>query len=57
MKIYQRHEIESNYIDIDNECTIVLYDSKSVVHYINLNCELCLRALEEIKVVKKTTRT
>ena len=53
MKTYQTHEIKSDYINIDNEDTIVLYDSKSVVSYISLNCKLRLRTFEETKVVKK----
>ena len=53
MKICQTHEIKSDYIDIDNEDTIIFYDNKSAVSYISLSCELRLRTLEETKVVKK----
>ena len=53
MRTCQKHEIESGHIDINNEDTIVLYDSKSAVNYISLNCKLRLRALEEINIVKK----
>ena len=53
MKTCQIHEIESGYIDISNENTIILYDSKSAVSYISLSCELRLRTFEETKIVKK----
>ena len=49
----QKHEIESDHTDINNENTVILYDSKSVVNYINLSCELRLKALKETSVVKK----
>ena len=32
---------------------IVLYDSKSAVSYINLNCKLRLKAFKEVRVVNK----
>ena len=53
MKTCQTYEIELNYIDINNEGTIVLYDSKSAVSYISLNCELRLKTFRKTKVVKK----
>ena len=53
MKTCQKHEIESDYTDINNEDTIVLYDSKSAVSYINLDCRLCLKTLKKIKIIKK----
>ena len=53
IKTCQKHEIESRYIDIDNEGTIVLYDSKSIVNYISLDYELRLRAFKKINVVQK----
>ena len=53
MRTCQKHEIKLNYTDINNEDTIILYDSKNAVNYINLNCELRLRTLEEINVVRK----
>ena len=53
MKTCQTHEKESDYININNKDTIVLYDNKSAVNYISLDCELRLRTLEETKVVKK----
>ena len=53
MRTCQKHEIESDYIDIDNKDMIVLYDSKSAVSYINLNYKFRLKAFKEIKVVKK----
>ena len=53
MKTCQTYEIESDYIDINNKDTIVLYDSKSAVSYISLDCELRLRTFRKTKVVKK----
>ena len=53
MKTCQKHEIKSDHIDINNENTIILYDSKSAVNYINLDYELRLKAFEETSVVKK----
>ena len=53
MRTCQKHEIESDYIDIDNEGTIVLYDNKSAVSYISLDCKLRLKTLKETRVVKK----
>ena len=53
MKTCQTYGIEPDYIDIGNEGTIVLYDSKSAVNYISLSCELRLRTFRETKVVKK----
>ena len=53
IRICQKHEIESDHTDINNKNTIILYNSKSAVNYISLNCEFRLRALEEINVVKK----
>ena len=49
----QKHEIKSDHIDIDNEDTVVLYDSKNAVSYINLDCELRLKVFEETSVIKK----
>ena len=46
MRTCQKHEIESDYININNKDMIILYDSKSAVNYISLNCELRLKALE-----------
>ena len=48
--------ITSRYIDINNKGTIVLYDSKSIVNYINLNCELRLKAFKKISVVQKNDK-
>ena len=53
MRTCQKHEIESDYTDIDNENTIILYNSKSAVNYISLNCELRLRMFKEIKIIRK----
>ena len=53
MKTCQTHGIESDYIDINNENTVVLYDSKSAISYISLNCKFRLKTLEETKIVKK----
>ena len=53
MRTCQKHEIKSDYTDIDNESTIVLYDNKSAVSYISLNCEFRLKTFKEIKIVKK----
>ena len=53
MRTCQEHEIDSGHTDINNEDTIVLYDSKNVVNYINLDYELRLRAFEETNVVRK----
>ena len=53
IRIYQKHEIELNCIDINNKITIILYDSKNAVNYINLDCELCLKELGETNVVRK----
>ena len=53
MRTYQKHEIESDHININNEDTVILYDSKNAVSYINLNCELRLKALGEANVVRK----
>ena len=53
MRTCQKHKIKSDLIDINNEDTVVLYDSKNAVNYINLNCELRLRTFEEINIVRK----
>ena len=53
MKTCQKHGIESDYTDINNKDTVILYDSKSAVNYINLNCELRLKALKKTSVVSK----
>ena len=53
MGICQKHKIESHYIDMNNEGTIILYDSKSTINYINLECKLRLRAFRKINVVQK----
>ena len=53
MRTCQKHEIKSDHIEVNNENTIVLYNSKSDVNYINLNCEFRLKAFEETNVVKK----
>ena len=44
MRTYQKYDIKSRHTDINNEETIVLYDSKSAVSYINTDCELHLKA-------------
>ena len=56
MKICQKHEIESGHTDINNKDTVILYDSKSVVNYISLDCKFCLRALGETNVVRKNNK-
>ena len=53
MKTCQKHEIKSDYTDISNEGTVVLYNSKSAVNYISLSCELRLKALGKINIVNK----
>ena len=53
MRTCQKHKIESGHTDIDNENTVILYDSKSTVNYISLDCELRLKAFEKTSVVKK----
>ena len=53
MRIYQTHDIQSHYTDINNEETIILYDSKSAVNYINTDCKLRLKALNRINVVEQ----
>ena len=53
MKICQKHDIESQYTDIDNEETTILYDSKSAVNYISISCELRLRTLNKTNVVEQ----
>ena len=53
MRTYQTHDIQSHYIDINNERIIILYDSKSAVNYINTNCELCLKALNRINIIEQ----
>ena len=55
MRTCQRHEIELDYTDINNENTIILYDSKNAVSYINLNCEFRLKTFKEVKIVKKNS--
>ena len=56
IKTCQKHEIESGYTGIDNEDTIILYDSKSAVNYISWGCELRLKALRETSVVNKNDK-
>ena len=56
MRTYQKHDIESHNTDIDNEKTIVLYNSKSAVSYISTDCELCLRALNETNVIEQNDK-
>ena len=53
MKTCQKHGMESDYTDIENENTVVLYDSKNAVNYMTLNCELHLKTLEKTNVVNK----
>ena len=53
MRTCQKHEIESGHTDIDNEGTVILYDSKNAVNYISLDCELRLKAFEETNIIRK----
>ena len=48
----QKHNIKSQYIDIGNEETIILYDSKSVVNYTSTTYKLCLRAFNKTNIIK-----
>ena len=56
MKTCQKHEMKSDYIDIENENIIILYDSKSAVNYMILSCELRLKTLEKTNVVNKNNK-
>ena len=53
MRTCQKHEIESDHTDINNKDTVILYDSKNAISYINLNCEFRLRTFEKTSVVRK----
>ena len=53
MRTCQTYDIQSYYIDINNERTIILYDSKSAVNYINTDCELRLKALNRINIIEQ----
>ena len=59
MKTCQKHEIESNHININNEDTIILYDNKSAVSYISLDCQLRFFKKHSKKQAssEKTTKT
>ena len=56
MKICQKHDIESQYTDINNEGTTILYDSKSAVNYINIDCELRLKVLNRTNVIEQNDK-
>ena len=56
MRTCQKHDIESYHTDIDNEGTIILYDSNSVVSYINTDCELRLRAFNKTNIIKQNNK-
>ena len=53
MRTCQKHEIKSDHTDINNENIIILYDSKSAVNYISLDCKFRLRTFKKISVVRK----
>ena len=56
MRTCQKYEIKSSYTDIDNKVTIVLYNNKSAVSYINSDCELRLKKFKETNIVKKNNK-
>ena len=53
MRTCQKHDIKSHHTDIDNEETIILYDSKSAVNYLNTDCELHLKAFIKTNIIKQ----
>ena len=56
IRAYQTHDIQSYYIDINNEKIIILYDSKSVVNYISTDCKLRLKAFNRINVIEQNDK-
>ena len=48
----QKHDIKSQYTDINNKETILLYDSKNVVNYINTDCELRLKIFNRTNLIE-----
>ena len=53
MRICQKYEIESYYIYINNEGTIILYNKKSAINYISKDFKIRLRAFNETDVVEQ----
>ena len=52
MRTCQKHTMKSVCVNINKERIIVLYDRKNIINYISLDCELCLKALNETIIIE-----